>query len=123
MKETKPLYYVSKSTKSEIDIPDMKLEDVDKVLKFHVENSSLSSLKLKKEDILGEISQINEDSLELSNPVKITKTDICVEKLNVGELHKNERNIFYNILNNTSMKYKNALTKKQSICQLSIRFC
>ena len=108
LKETRPPYCVSKSTESEIDIPEMKFENVDKVLKFHVENSSLSSLKLKKGDILGEISQINEDSLELSNPVKISKTDICVEKLNVGELHENERDIFYNIVN----KYKHEIQKR-----------
>ena len=70
MKETRPPYCVSKSTESEIDIPEMKFENVDKVLKFHVENISLSSFMLKKEDILGEISKVNEDSLELSNPVK-----------------------------------------------------
>ena len=51
MKDTRPPYCVSKSTESEIDIPDMKFENMDKVFKFHVENSSLSSLKLKKGDI------------------------------------------------------------------------
>ena len=56
----------------------MKFENVDTVLKFHVENSSLLS-QLKKGDILGEISQINEDSLELNNRVKISKIDFCVE--------------------------------------------
>ena len=46
LKETKPQYCVLRSRASEIHIPDMKLENVDKVLKFHVENSSLSSIKL-----------------------------------------------------------------------------
>ena len=86
-KEIKPRNCLSKSTKSDTNIPLIKLENVDKLLKFFVENGSLSSLKLNKADILGDISQINEDFLELSNPVKISKTDFCVEELNVGELH------------------------------------
>ena len=73
-----------------------------------MESSGWSSLKLKKGDILGEIRQINEDSLELGNPVKISKTDFCVEKLNVGELHENKRDIFYNIVN----KYKHEIQKR-----------
>ena len=78
-------------------------------MKFeNVDNSSLSSLKLKKGDILGEISQINQDSLELSNSVKVSKTDFCVEKLNVGKLHENERFIFDNIGN----KYKHETQKR-----------
>ena len=67
LKETRPPYIILKSIGSEVDIPDMKFENVDKVLKFHMENSSLSSIKLKPGDILREISQIDADSLELSN--------------------------------------------------------
>ena len=44
LKETRPSYIILKSIGSEVDIPDMKFENVDKVLKFHMENSSLSSL-------------------------------------------------------------------------------
>lgn len=67
LKETRPPYIILKSIGSEVDIPDMKFENVDKVLKFHMESSSLSSIKLKPGDILREISQIDEDSLELRN--------------------------------------------------------
>ena len=86
-KEIKPRNCLSKSIKSDTNIPLIKLENVAKLLKFLVENSGLSSLKLNKGDILGDISQINEDFLELTNPAKISKTDFCVEELNVGELH------------------------------------
>ena len=112
LKETRPPYCVSKSTESEIDIPEMKFENVDKVSKFHVENISWSSLKLKKGDILREISKVYKDSLELSSPVKILKTDICVEKLNVGELHENERDIFYNIVNKSKHEIQKCPDKK-----------